>query len=187
MLIDKLLGKQSVMISLDVDGFLFDRLNQITKSGFNLVEINSTDAKLFSSIKSQYPSLKIGAYGITDTAELEECYHAGVHFASSPGFLPSIAQTASVYSMNYFPGVATISEAMAAKSLGFHYVKPYPASLSFCTLLNKCMPKLRLLPNEVEFEEVEHFFNLPSVNTVVIHNPDMKQLISLINATQSIA
>jgi 2-dehydro-3-deoxyphosphogluconate aldolase/(4S)-4-hydroxy-2-oxoglutarate aldolase len=187
MVTDKLLGKQSVMISLDVDGFLFDRLNQITKAGFNLVEINSTDVKLFTSIKNQFPNLKIGASGIISTSELEECYSAGVDFASSPGFLSSIAQTASVYSMNYFPGVATVSEAMAANSLGFNYVKPYPATLNFCTLLNKCMPKLSILPTDVEFEEIEHFLNLPSVSVVVINNPDVKQLIASMNTTQTIA
>jgi 2-dehydro-3-deoxyphosphogluconate aldolase/(4S)-4-hydroxy-2-oxoglutarate aldolase len=179
MSIDKLLGNQSVIVSLDVDNFLFQRLEQITEAGFNLIEINSTDPKLLAQILAQCPNIKIGAGGIIDTQQLENCYQAGVHFASSPGFLPAIAHTANVYSMNYLPGVATISEAMAAMSLGYQQVRPFPANLAFCTVLNKCLPGLNLFPAEIEWEEAEHFLNLPAVSAVSIHNPDKKQLNAL--------
>lgn len=179
MLIDKFLDNQSIIISLDVDNFLFQRLEQIIEAGFTLIEINSTEKKLLSQIMKQYPNIKIGAGGITDTQQLENCYQAGVHFASSPGFLSAIAQTANVYSMNFLPGVATISEAMAAMSLGYQQVRPFPANLAFCTLLNKCLSNLNLFPAEIEWEEAEHFLNLPTVAAVSIHNPDKKQLNAL--------
>ena len=179
MIIDKFLGNQSIIVSLDVDNFLFQRLEQIIEAGFTLIEINSVEQTLLSQIMKQYPNIKIGAGGIIDTQQLENCYQAGVHFASSPGFLPAIAQTAHVYSMNYLPGVATISEAMAAMSLGYQQVRPFPANLAFCTLLNKCLPNLNLFPAEIEWEEAEHFLNLPVVAAVSIHNPDKKQLAAL--------
>ncbi|WP_115710531.1 bifunctional 4-hydroxy-2-oxoglutarate aldolase/2-dehydro-3-deoxy-phosphogluconate aldolase [Legionella sainthelensi] len=179
MILDKLLGNQSVIISLDVDNFLFERLEQIQQAGFNLVEINSTDQKLLEQAIKHCPSIKIGAGNIIDTQQLENCYQAGVHFATSPGYLPAIAQTANVYSMNYLPGVATISEAMAAMSLGYMNVRPFPAELTFCTLLNKCLPHIRLFPAEIEWEEAEHFLYLPAVAAVSIHNPDAKQLSAL--------
>lgn len=179
MIIEKLLGNQSVIVSLDVDNFLFERLEQITEAGFTTIEINSTDEKLLSQIIAQCPRIKIGACGIIDTQQLEHCYQAGVHFTSSPGFLPSIAQTASVYSMNYLPGVATLSEAMAAMSIGFNQVRPFPADLAFCTVLNKYLPNLRLFPAEIKWEEAEHFLNLPTVTAVSIHNPNKKQLTAL--------
>ncbi|MCL9684421.1 bifunctional 4-hydroxy-2-oxoglutarate aldolase/2-dehydro-3-deoxy-phosphogluconate aldolase [Legionella maioricensis] len=179
MIIDKFLGNQSIIVSLDVDNFLFQRLEQIIEAGITLVEINSTEKKLLSQIMKQYPNIKIGAGGIIDTQQLENCYQAGVHFASSPGLLPAIAQTANVYSMNYLPGVATISEAMMAMSLGYQQVRPFPANLAFCTLLNKCLPNLNLFPAEIEWEEAEHFLNLPAVAAVSIHNPDKKQLNAL--------
>ena len=78
MILDKLLGNQSVIISLDVDNFLFERLEQITDAGFVMVEINSTDQKLLSQIIAQCPEIKIGAGGIIDTQQLENCYQAGV-------------------------------------------------------------------------------------------------------------
>lgn len=186
MIIEKFLGNQSVIVALDADNFLFDRLDQIVDSGFNLVEINSTDVNLLTKIKAQYTTLKIGASGIIDTQQLEQCYQAGIHFASSPGFLPSIAQTASVYSMCYFPGVATISEAMAAMNFGFQQVRPCPANLTFCNMLNKYLPKLSLFPVEIQWNEAEHFLNLPTVAAVVIHNPDKKQLNALTSLTPSL-
>ena len=94
-----------------------------------------------------------------------------MHFATSPGYLFSIAQTANVYSMNYLPGVATISEAMSAISAGYTHVRPFPADLDFCTLLNKCLPNLKLFPAEIEWENAEHFLNLPAVAAVGINNP----------------
>ncbi len=182
MSIDKFLGNQSIIVTLDVDNFLFQRLEQVIEAGFSLIEINTTEQKLLSQIIKQYPSVKIGAGGIIDTQQLENCYKANVHFASSPGFLPAIAQTANVYSMNYIPGVATISEAMSAMSLGYEKVRPFPADLTFCSLLNKCLPSLSLFPAEIEWEEAEHFLNLPAVAAVSILNPDKKQLAALSSA-----
>lgn len=179
MILDTLLGNQSIIISLDVDNFLFERLAQIAHAGFSLVEINSTETQLLQQAITQFPSIKIGAAGITEVQQLEYCYHAGVHFATSPGFLPSIAQTATVYSMNYLPGIATISEAMAAMSVGYVHVRPFPADLAFCTMLNKCLPGLKLFPAEIEWEKAEHFLNLPTVAAVGINNPDKKQLAAL--------
>jgi 2-dehydro-3-deoxyphosphogluconate aldolase/(4S)-4-hydroxy-2-oxoglutarate aldolase len=179
MILEKFLENQSIIVSLDVDNYLFQRLEQIIEAGFNLIEINSTDPKLLSQALTQCTNVKIGAGGIINTQQLEQCYEAGVHFVSSPGFLSEIAQTANVYSMNYLPGVATVSEAMSAMSLGYQQVRPFPANLSFCTLLNRCLPDLKLFPAEIEWEEAEHFLNLPAVAAVSIHNPDKKQLHAL--------
>ncbi|MFT4060433.1 MAG: bifunctional 4-hydroxy-2-oxoglutarate aldolase/2-dehydro-3-deoxy-phosphogluconate aldolase [Legionella sp.] len=179
MILDKLLCNQSVIISLDVDNFLFDRLQQIADSGFSLVEINSTDGKLLQQAIAQFPSIKIGAGGIIDILQLESCYRAGVHFATSPGLLPAIAQTATVYSINYLPGVGTVSEAMTAMNFGYTHVRPFPANLAFCSVLNKCLPNLKLFPAEIEWEDAEYFLNLPAVAAVGINNPDQKQLNAL--------
>lgn len=179
MLMDKLMPTQSIIITLDADAFLFDKLKKIAEAGFTVAEINCVDPRLLNNVLHDFPMLRIGAGNIITAQQMEDCFNAGVQFATSPGFLPSLVQTASVYDFNYIPGVATLSEAMHAMSLGCHHVRPFPATLSFCTLLNKYLPLLRLFPAEVEWEEAEHFFNLPSVASVSIINPEMKQLDSL--------
>lgn len=173
------LANESIIITIDVDTFLFERLNQITQAGFQTVEINSTDPTLLQKIIKEFPQLHIGAGNIINTQELENAYQAGVHFATSPGFLPSIAQTASIYSMNYLPGIATISEAMQIMAIGYQQARPYPTTLSFCTLINKCLPKLRLFPAEIKWDETAHYLRLPAVTTISVLNPDIKQLNAL--------
>ena len=170
---------QSIIITLDVDALLFDKLQHIAESGFSVVEINCVEQRLLKNALHKFPMLRIGAGNVVNTQQLEDCYQAGVHFITSPGFLPAIAQTASIYSINYLPGVATISEAMQAMSLGCHQVRPFPANLTFCTLLNKYLPQLTLFPAEIEWDEVEHFLNLPTVAAVSIINPESIQLRSL--------
>lgn len=176
MTMDKLLGSQSIIITLDVDSALFDNLKYIAQAGFSVVEVNDIEPSLLSSIIHHFPMLRIGAGNIVTTQQLEDCYQANAHFTTSPGFLPALTQTAAVYSMNYLPGVATLSEAMQAMSLGCHTVRPYPANLLLCTLLNKYLPLLRLFPAEIEWDEVDHYLNLPAVAAVSIINPDIKQL-----------
>lgn len=178
-MMDKLFANQSIIVTLDVDSFLFDRLKQISQAGFYVVEINSCDTVLLKKILQEFPSLRIGSGNVTSTQQLEDCYSAGVHFASSPGFIPAIAQTAAIYSMNYLPGIATPSEAMQVMALGHHQARPYPATLSFCALLNKCLPMLRLFPAEIEWDEAEHYLSLPAVAAVSILNPGAKQLSAL--------
>ncbi len=182
MMIDKITDNQSIIITLDVDGHLFEKLQKITQAGLSVVEINSTDPVLLTTALNKFPQLRIGAGNVVNTQQLEDCYQAGVHFVTSPGFLAAIAQTANIYSINYLPGIATLSDAMQALSLGVSHVRPFPATLSFCTLLNKYLPQLRLLPAEIEWDEVEHYLTLPAVIAVSIINPESKQLQALSTA-----
>lgn len=179
MMTDKLFANQSIIISLDVDTFLMDRLKQVSQAGFSVIEINCSKPEILKTILKEFPHLRIGAGNIINTQQLEDSYHAGVHFISSPGFLPAIAQTASVYAINYLPGIATLSEAMQIMELGYHQARPCPANLALCTLLNKCLPMLRLFPAEIEWEEAEGYLSLPAVAAVTILNPTSEQLSSL--------
>ena len=172
MTMDVLIGKQSIMIILDIDQLLFNNLKRIQDAGFSVVEINSADPLLFKQIKHDFPQLRIGAGNVINVQQLECCHNAQVDFVTSPGLLPTLLQTAAVYSINYLPGVFTISEAMQAQALGAQQVRPFPAELSFCARLNKSMPLLRLFPAEIEWEEVDHYLNLPAVTAVSILNPD---------------
>ncbi len=178
-MIDKLTDSQSIIITLDVDSYLFERLEQISRTDYSVVEINCVDQVLLKRVLHDFPKLRLGAGNVVSAQQLETCYQAGVNFITSPGFIPAIAQTANIYSINYLPGVATLSEAMQAMAIGCQHVRPYPGNLSFCTLLNKCLPLLRLFPAEIEWEEIEHFINLPAVVAVSILNPEITQLRAL--------
>ena len=176
MKIDPLIGSNDVIISLDVDDRLYDKLQQLAALDFHVVELNGVNSSLITSVIQAYPRLKVGVGGILNTQQLEEAYLAGVHFATSPGFLPELVKTAEVYSINYIPGIATFSEAMHAFSLGCQHVRPYPATITFCSALNKMLPLLHLFPAEIEWQDAERFLKIPSVSGVSVLNPVIDQL-----------
>ena len=173
---DKLNSAPSVIITLDVDAFLFDKLKQIAQAGFSVVEINASEPTLLKKAITDFPELRIGAGNIVTEQQLEDCYRANTHFVTSPGFLSTLAQAAAMHAINYLPSIATISEAMEAMALGHHHVRVYPANLSLCTVLNKALPLLRLYPAEIEWDHMEHFLTLPAVAAASILNPELKQL-----------
>ena len=140
MKVNHLIDTQSFIISFDVDALLFSKLQEVSDAGFSVVEVNGLESSLLTSILEAYPHLRVGVGSVLNTQQLEEAYLAGAHFATSPGFLPELVQTAEVYSMNYLPGVATPSEAMHAFALGCQHVRPYPATYEFCSLLNRTFP-----------------------------------------------
>ncbi len=180
------MGSQSIIITLDVDELLIDKIKQVVDAGFNVVEINSSEQNLLSKLLQDFPMLCIGAGNIINDQQLQNCHEADVNFVTSPGLLPALAQTATIYSINYLPSVATLSEAMQAMDLGCQNVRPFPANLAFCTQLNKCLPLLHLFPAEIDEEEAEHFLSLPSVAAVSVLNPGAKQLRALKNESVAI-
>jgi 2-dehydro-3-deoxyphosphogluconate aldolase/(4S)-4-hydroxy-2-oxoglutarate aldolase len=173
---DNQIANNSIIITLDVDALLFDKLERISKANFNMVEINTCESTLLKKIIQKFPKLQIGAGNIINSSQLEDACNTGVNFATSPGFLATLAQTAEIYAIKYIPSVATISEAMQAYAIGCRSVKVLPASLNLCSALNKYLPLLRLFPAEIELEEAEHFLNLPAVSAVSILNPELAHL-----------
>ncbi len=176
---EHLIESDSLIITLDVDNALFDKLNQIKKAGLSIVELNQIEPNILSDALDAYPGLRIGVGNILSTEQLEAAHKAGAHFTSSLGLMPDLIQTAAVYGFHYIPGVATFSEAMHAASLNCQHVKPFPATLSFCTHLNKYLPSLKLFPAEVTQEEAEAFVQLPTVAAVGIVNPNLAKLKAL--------
>lgn len=176
MLMDNLMGTQSIIVALDVDSFIFKKLKQIAQAGFSIVEINCVESSILKKIRHDFPMLRIGAGSVVTTQQLDDCIQSDVHFITSPGFLPAISQTAAVNGINYIPGVATISEAMTAMNLGCQYVRPFPATIEFCAHLNKYLPSLHLFPAEIKQDEMVNYLNVPSVAMASIINPKIEQL-----------
>ncbi|NCT57388.1 MAG: bifunctional 4-hydroxy-2-oxoglutarate aldolase/2-dehydro-3-deoxy-phosphogluconate aldolase [Legionella sp.] len=170
-----LINKQSVIITLDVNASLFNRLQSIEDAGFSVVELNNVEQQILTDVIKRHPSLRVGASNIINTDQLEAVQKAGAHFGSSPGFMPSLIQTANIYDFHYLPGVATPSEAMQAAALGCQHVRPLPATLSFCRLLNKYLPNLRLFPADVTEEEADKLLLLNSVSAVSVLNPELER------------
>ena len=180
--IDKLITPESIIITLDVDDFLFDHLqqiNQITNSA--VVEINSVNSNLLTTAIKQFPTLCIGAGNITTLDELEICQQTDVEFITSPGFLPEMVQTADMYNITYLPSISTISEAMHAISIGCQNLRVLPTSIALCTTLYRYLPQLKLFPANVTEESIKRYLSLPFVGAISLLNPDPQLLQAVYN------
>lgn len=183
---DNLIDNSRIIISLDVDALLFEKLEEISQAKLQLVEINSSDQTLLEKTIKTFPTLQIGAGNIVNSQQLENCCKARVRFIASPGFLPTLAQTAEIYSVKYLPGISTISEGMQALAIDCHNVKIYPANYELCKILNNTLSLLRLFPSGITIKDAEKYLKIPAVAAVVIDNPEIAELQSFRKLTASV-
>ncbi len=84
-----------------------------------------------TAIKAEVPEIKLGVGTITSPAQLERTARLGAAFAVSPGSTPALRAAARALArqggLDYLPGVATVSEILAALEDGFETLKFFPA------------------------------------------------------------
>src|SRR5258708_28223261 len=84
-----------------------------------------------TAIKAEVPEIKLGVGTITSPAQLERTARLGAAFAVSPGSTPALRAAARALArqggIDYLPGVATVSEILAALEDGFETLKFFPA------------------------------------------------------------
>lgn len=73
------------------------------------------------------PQAAIGAGSVLSREQVEASLAAGAKFIVSPGATPRLLATFAKLPVPCLPGVATASEAMAAREFGFKQVKFFPA------------------------------------------------------------
>jgi 2-dehydro-3-deoxyphosphogluconate aldolase/(4S)-4-hydroxy-2-oxoglutarate aldolase len=174
-----LFGKQPLIISLNLNSETDHKIANLTAAGLTAIELLDCSATYLAHLRALYPHLKIGYGGITSVDELEKAHQLQVDFMSTPGFMPSILKTASLYSMRLIPGIASIGEAMQAAELGFDDLRPCPGDLNLCRQLNQYMPQVKLYPMNIQWDLIEQFLDLPSVAAVGLTNPDPLQIMQI--------
>ncbi len=80
-----------------------------------------------SAIMAEVPEILLGVGTITTPAQLERAVRLGAAFAVSPGSTPALRAAARAHAIAYLPGVATVSEILAALEDGFEVQKFFPA------------------------------------------------------------
>lgn len=102
----------------------------LLEGGIKVAEITLRTNAAFDAIKvisRAFPELIIGAGTIVNPGQFLQAKEAGAQFAVSPGLTSELAASARHAEIPYLPGVATASEIMAARMLGFTVVKFFPA------------------------------------------------------------
>lgn len=98
--------------------------------GLRVLEVTlRTEAALpaIARIRAEVAGAVVGAGTVTTPDELELLEEYGAMFAVSPGFDPVLVRLALDGRLPYLPGVATASEIMQARRLGYTHLKFFPA------------------------------------------------------------
>ena len=80
-----------------------------------------------AEIARAVPGAHVGAGTIVEPAQIAAAVEAGAKFLVSPGTSPALAAAAAAAPIPFLPGVATPSEAMTLRALGFRAMKLFPA------------------------------------------------------------
>lgn len=102
----------------------------LVEGGLTVLEITlRTDiaAEAIRLIGDKVQGAIAGAGTILDADDLAKARNAGARFGVSPGLTPDLAVAVAESDLPFLPGVATASEIMRARALGFHHLKFFPA------------------------------------------------------------
>jgi len=123
------------------------------RAGVTVLEITfrtAYGAEAIKTIKRDFPEMTIGAGTVLSSTHIRQALDAGSDFIVSPGTTPGLLEELAELDTAVFPGVATVSEAMAAYEFGFHHQKFFPAEAAggIATLKSLCapLPDLTFMP-----------------------------------------
>lgn len=99
--------------------------------GIDVIEITLRSEAAWKAIEivaRELPEMAVGAGTVTRPEEVARVAAAGARFALSPGCTPALLDAVQKARLPFIPGVATPSEAMAAREAGFGLLKCFPAA-----------------------------------------------------------
>lgn len=142
--------------------------------GVDVIEITlRSDAALaaIEAVARAVPAMQVGAGTVTRASEVAQVLSAGARFGLSPGATPALLDAVKAAGLPFIPGVATPSEAMAARDAGFTLMKCFPAAqLGGVEVLKAWggpLPDLRFCPTGgVSLANLAQFLALPNVAMV---------------------
>lgn len=144
------------------------------EGGIKVIEITlRTEAALSAirEIKQHVPEITIGAGTVLQPTQFEQVKTAGADFAVSPGLTASLAEAAAGSGIPYLPGVATASEIMRAREVGFDVLKFFPAECAGGVDTLKSMqalfPDVKFVPTgQITTSNMDSYFDCDNVLAV---------------------
>lgn len=120
------------VIVIDDVGRAVPLANALVAGGVRVLEVTlRTSAALacIEAIAKSVPDAIVGAGTVRSRDEARAASGAGARFAVSPGLTESVARGCEEGGLPLLPGVATASELMMAREMGFTFVKLFPAAV----------------------------------------------------------
>jgi len=102
----------------------------LAEGGLTVLEITLRTAAALDAIAAiarALPDVLVGAGTLLSLPDFARAANAGACFALSPGATPALLAAATASPLPFIPGIATASEAMAARDAGFTALKFFPA------------------------------------------------------------
>ncbi len=144
----------------------------LLEGGLNVLEVTlRSDVALQAArdIIEAFPHAVVGIGTVLDAAGLLRARDVGGAFAVSPGLTRKLSRAVAEVGLPFLPGVATVSEVMAAREVGLEMLKLFPAGvLGGVHMLNAfapLFPDVRFCPtggvnidNFMNYLELENVF-----------------------------
>jgi 2-dehydro-3-deoxyphosphogluconate aldolase/(4S)-4-hydroxy-2-oxoglutarate aldolase len=132
MSIDRILSTHRVVpvLSFQSVGDAIATSTVLVEAGLTLLEITlrtSLALDCIRAVSKALPQACVGAGTVLEPAQLMAAREAGASWGVSPGLTSQLADCILEQEFPFLPGVATVSEAMAARSRGFRLLKFFPA------------------------------------------------------------
>lgn len=140
--------------------------------GVSIMEVTlrtNNALKIIERIAREVPDMTIGAGTILNPTDYENAINHGSQFIISPGFTRELYDVSQNYDAAYLPGAVTASEVMNALTLGFTYLKFFPANSGYETLkaLASPIPQVKFCPTGgINLDNASKFLNLPNIVAV---------------------
>lgn len=146
----------------------------LIKGGLPIIEVTFRTLAAAESIRiisSQCPEMLVGAGTIVNVKQARQAFFNGARFLVSPGFSESVAIFALESGINYFPGVCTPTDIMAALEYDISILKFFPASnyggINTIKALNGPFPQVRFIPTGgVNHSNMAEYLTHPKVIAV---------------------
>ncbi|MCH9662388.1 MAG: bifunctional 4-hydroxy-2-oxoglutarate aldolase/2-dehydro-3-deoxy-phosphogluconate aldolase [Gammaproteobacteria bacterium] len=143
----------------------------LAAAGFPVLEITLRTAAGLAAIQqlaAAEPDYIVGAGTVLTAEQADAAIAAGAKFLVSPGFCLPVHECAVAQGVPYLPGVATISEAIAASALGYRALKLFPANVAggptMLQALHSVLPHLAFCPTGgIDAANLTEFLSLPNV------------------------
>ena len=146
----------------------------LVEGGLKVIEVRlrtPVAMEAISAISKSVPEATVGAGTVTRPEQFSTAAAAGARFAVSSGLTRVLLNASAQSEMPYLPGVYTPSEAMAARDVGFEYLKLFPTlksdGIQMLQAIGGPFPELKLCPSgEIDSSNFRDFLALPNVPCV---------------------
>lgn len=142
--------------------------------GIRLLEVTLRSEVALSAIerlRERVPKAIVGAGTVTRPAQLQQVKAAGAQFAISPGVTNDLLRAGAHGDVPLIPGIATISELMMARDIGYDHLKFFPAEAAGGTAMLKSIagpfPDISFCPTGgIHQDNYREYLALPNVRCV---------------------